>query len=77
MHMLEILFDLLYLKYRGSLLFVASETVVGSQYQTIFDAVVSRDLARASLAMGNRFAIVKDRALTTLSRILDGKAPDP
>jgi DNA-binding GntR family transcriptional regulator len=76
MQVLENLFDLLYLKYRGSLLFVTSETVVGSMHQMIFDAVVTRDVRMAGDAMKRHFAVVKDRALTALSRLLAGKTPD-
>lgn len=67
------LFDLLYLKYRGSLLFVATETVVGSEHQNIFDAVVTRDLGLATDAMKQHFTSIKGKALSTLSQLLAGK----
>lgn len=70
---LQNLFDLLYLKYRGSLLFVASEVVVGSQHQMIFDAVVTRDMDQAADAMKKHFTTIKNKALSTLSQILAGK----
>ncbi len=72
-HILQNLFDLLYLKYRASLLFVASETVVGSQHRMIFDALVTRDVDKATAAMKQHFLIIKDKALSTLSRILAGE----
>ncbi|MBU0971962.1 MAG: GntR family transcriptional regulator [Proteobacteria bacterium] len=74
---LQNLFDLLYLKYRGSLLFVASETVVGSQHQLIFEAVITRDLELAINAMEEHFTIVSTKALSTLSQILAGKKNQP
>ena len=67
------LFDLLYLKYRGSLLFVASQSVVGSQHQLIFDAVLTRDLETATQAMTTHFRTIKAKALATLSQILAGR----
>ncbi len=71
---LQNLFDLLYLKYRGSLLFITSEKVVGSQHQMIFDAVVTRDADKARDAVKQHFALIKDKALSSLSRILAGKS---
>lgn len=73
---LENLFDLLYLKYRASLLFVASETVVGSQHQMIFDAVVTQDIAKATQAMKHHFTVIKGKALSSLSQMLAGKTID-
>jgi DNA-binding GntR family transcriptional regulator len=70
---LQNLFDLLYLKYRGSLLFVAAETIVGSQHQLIFDAVVTRNLDKARYALKNHFTIIKGKALSTLTQMLAGK----
>jgi DNA-binding GntR family transcriptional regulator len=73
MHILENLFDLLYLKYRGSLIFVASEVIVGSQHRMIFDALVTRDIHQATDAMTQHFKTIRNRALATLSQILAGK----
>jgi DNA-binding GntR family transcriptional regulator len=73
MHILKNLFDLLYLKYRGSLSFVASEVIVGSQHRMIFDALVTRDIHQAADAMTRHFKIIRNRALAVLSQILAGK----
>ena len=70
---LQNLFDLLYLKYRGSRLFDSLELTVGSQHQMVFDAVITRDIDKATDAMRSHFKIVKARALSTLSQILAGK----
>ena len=67
------LFDLLYIKYRGSLLFVASEHFVGSEHQTIFDAVVSRDCEQARKALQNHFAHVTRHVVEALGQILSDK----
>ncbi|MDX2502122.1 MAG: hypothetical protein QNL14_16675 [Deltaproteobacteria bacterium] len=40
---------MLYLKYRGSLLFVASEKKVGSLHQDLLTALESRDLKKARI----------------------------
>ncbi|MCD4677792.1 MAG: GntR family transcriptional regulator [Desulfobacula sp.] len=72
LQILQNLFDLLYLKYRGSILFIASEKIVGSQHQTIFDAVLTRDIDKAADAMKKHFMIVKTKALSTLSQLLAG-----
>jgi DNA-binding GntR family transcriptional regulator len=73
MQILQNLFDLLYLKYRGSLLFVASEVIVGSQHQMIFDAVVTRNIDKAHMAMKQHFTVIKAKALSTLSQMLAGR----
>jgi len=70
---LQNLFDLLYLKYRGSRLFDSSEIVVGSQHQMIFDAVVTRDADKATEAMKDHFKTIKAQALSSLSQILASK----
>lgn len=77
MHILQNLFDLLYLKYRASLIFVASEMIVGSQHRMIFNALVTRDLDQATAAMRQHFTTIKARALSTLSQILAGKDVRP
>jgi DNA-binding GntR family transcriptional regulator len=70
---LQNLFDLLYLKYRGSLIFDSSVIDSGLQHQLIFDAVVTRDINKAADVMKQHFMILKDRALSSLSQILAGK----
>lgn len=70
---LQNLFDLLYLKYRGSRLFDSSEIVVGSQHQMIFDAVVTIDADKATEAMKDHFKTIKAQALSSLSQILASK----
>ena len=64
------LFDLLYLKYRGSLLFVTPETPVGSQHKDIFQALISQDTQRAQAAMANHFTKIRGQALQALATLM-------
>jgi len=71
--MLQYLFDMLYLKYRGSLLFVASEKTVGSLHNDLLAAFESRDLTRCRKAMKNHFKIIKKHALDALKNMMAEK----
>jgi DNA-binding GntR family transcriptional regulator len=73
LQMLQYLFDLLYLKYRASLLFVASEKTVGSLHQDLFTALESRDLKRTRQAMKKHFRSIKKHALKALNSIMTEK----
>lgn len=73
--MLRHLFDLLYLKYSGSLLFAAAKDAVGAQHLAIFDAVISQELSAAQKAMRDHFRDVKSLAIKALGRIIAGE-PD-
>lgn len=66
---LRYLFDLLYFKYSASLLFVASERFVGTQHQTIFNAIVSQDIKGAQEAFKSHFSRVKAQALKSLGQM--------
>ena len=72
--LLQYLFDLLYLKYGGSLLFAAAKETVGAQHHAIFDAVISQELSRAQKAMRDHFRDVKTLALKALGRIIAGQS---
>lgn len=67
---LEHLFDLLYLKYRGSLLFVASQKSVGSLHQQLIDALESRDLKLTRRIMRKHFRIIRGHALKALNAMM-------
>ncbi len=67
---LRYLFDLLYLKYSASLLFVASERFVGAQHQNIFKAIVSHNLETAQEAFKSHFSSVKAQALKSLGEMI-------
>ena len=70
LQMLQHLFDLLYLKYRGSLLFIQSKDPVGSEHQNIFNAVVSHDVEAAITAMQGHFTKIRAQALKSLGRMI-------
>lgn len=65
---LQYLFDLLYLKYSASLLFVASGHFVGTQHKTIFNAVVSQDITECQEALKSHFSSVKAQVLKSLGQ---------
>ena len=66
LQILQHVFDLLYLKYRGSLLFIASEESVGSWHRNLFCALEARDLKKARQAMRKHFRVTKKNALKAL-----------
>ena len=70
MDILRRLFDLLYLKYRGSLLFVTAKVPVGSEHKNIFDPVVARDLEKAQQALKSHFTNVKGQVFSALEQII-------
>ena len=76
------LFDLLYLKYGGDLLFsqymnpadfVAHIAGTASCHQQIFDAVSAKDLDGAQEALSHHLRTVKEDVLTGLQRMLEDK----
>ena len=76
------LFDLLYLKYGGDVLFsqymkpddfAAHIESSVSCHQQIFDAVVTRDLKKARKALRHHIRTVKEAVLCGLQRMLDDK----
>ena len=71
MQMLNYLYDLLYLKYRGSLLFVAQEEVVGSQHEMIFHALATKDVKKARKAVRDHYKHIKKRALAALTQMIE------
>ena len=67
---LEHLFDLLYLKYRGSLLFVASHQSVGSMHGKLLAALGERDLKKTRQIMKSHFRTIKAQALKALNAMI-------
>lgn len=67
------LFDLLYLKYRGSILFVNFMETVDTAHQAIFDAVTRRDLSGARKVLAAHIGNVKRHVLEGLSRMIAEK----
>jgi len=70
---LKDLFDLLYLKYRGSILFVNFMDTVDTAHRDIFEAVIRRDIETARAVLSNHISEVKQHVLEGLSRMLAEK----
>ena len=70
---LRSLFDLLYLKYRGSILFVNFMKTVDIAHKSIFDAVVARDLARSRDLLSAHITSVREHVLEGLGRMIAEK----
>jgi len=70
---LKDLFDLLYLKYRGSILFVNFMDTVDTAHRDIFAAVIRRDIETARAVLSNHITEVKQHVLEGLSRMLAEK----
>ena len=70
---LKDLFDLLYLKYRGSILFVNFMDTVDTAHRDIFNAVTRRDLENARAVLAAHITEVKQHVLEGLSRMIAEK----
>jgi DNA-binding GntR family transcriptional regulator len=70
---LKDLFDLLYLKYRGSILFVNFMDTVDTAHRDIFDAVTRRDVEMAGQVLNAHISEVKKHVLEGLSRMIAEK----
>lgn len=73
LQMLEHLFDLLYLKYLGSLLFVASEKPIGYMHEDLISALENRDLKKSRQIMKTHFRIIKGHALKAFNNLMARK----
>jgi DNA-binding GntR family transcriptional regulator len=67
------LFDLLYLKYRGSDLSARPMDTVDYEHQRIFEAVASRDLKKAQKVLSQHLSDVKKKVLIRLERMIKEK----
>ena len=70
---LKDLFDLLYLKYRGSILFVNFMKTVDTAHRDIFNAVTRRDLDGARKTLAAHISEVKQHVLEGLGRMIAEK----
>jgi DNA-binding GntR family transcriptional regulator len=73
LNILRTIFDLLFLKYGGNYLPIASLTSVDQEHQEIFDCVVARDLNGAQTILARHISNVKKQVLQSLQRMLDEK----
>jgi DNA-binding GntR family transcriptional regulator len=71
--MLRNLFDLLYLKYRGSFLSVRPMEYVDSEHRKIFESVVSRDLQKSRETLSQHVSGIKRDVLMVLRRMIEEK----
>ena len=71
LRILRNIFDLLFLKYGGNYLPIASLSSVDQEHQKIFDCVVSRDLKGAQAVLSQHISNVKRQVLQSLRQMLD------
>lgn len=74
---LKYLFDLLYLKYRGNILFVTPMDRVDNEHIQLFEAIESKDLSQASAVLSRHIANVKKHAIESTRRALQDKHIKP
>jgi DNA-binding GntR family transcriptional regulator len=65
------IFDLLFLKYGGNYLPLASLTSVDQEHQEIFDCVVARNREGAQVILARHISNVKEQVLQSLRRMLE------
>ena len=65
------LFDLLYLKYRGSILFVTPMDTVDDHHIRIYEYLEAKDLKNAQDVLGSHILNVKEHALVSVNRVLN------
>jgi DNA-binding GntR family transcriptional regulator len=66
---LKFLFDLLYLKYRGNILFVTPMDTVDSEHTQLYDCIVHCDLEGATRILKQHISNVKAHAVISIERI--------
>ncbi len=66
---LKSLFDLLYLKYRGNVLFVTPMETVDSEHIQLYDYIAAADLDGATRVLKQHIANVREHAIASIERI--------
>jgi len=66
------LFDLLYLKYRGNILFVTPMDTVDDQHIRIYEHITLKDVEGAQRILGQHILNVKKHALISINRVVNG-----
>jgi DNA-binding GntR family transcriptional regulator len=74
---LKYLFDLLYLKYRGNILFVTPMDRVDNEHIQLYEAIENKDLAQARAVLSRHIANVKKHAIESTRRALQDKRIKP
>ena len=77
LQVLRNLFDLLYLKYRGSDLSARSMDVVDKEHRDIYEAVVSGDVAKSRRILSHHLEQVKENVLERLRKMMEEKETFP
>jgi len=68
------LFDLLYLKYRGNILFVTPMDTVDDQHTKIYEHIAAKDIKEAQHILGQHILNVKKHALISVNRVINEKS---
>ncbi len=71
---LRYLFDLLYLKYRGNILFVTPMDTVDSEHIQLYQNIADNNLEGAQKVLSQHIANVKKHAIISIEKINKGKA---
>ena len=66
---LKALFDLLYLKYRGNILFVTPMETVDAEHQQLYEDIASGNLKGAQTILSQHISNVKKHAILSIERI--------
>jgi len=66
---LKSLFDLLYLKYRGNILFVTPMDTVDSEHIKLYDYIADSNLAGAVRVLKQHISNVKEHAIISIERM--------
>jgi len=66
---LKSLFDLLYLKYRGNVLFVTPMDTVDREHSQLYDCIAQADLEGATTILRRHIANVKEHAVASIERL--------
>lgn len=70
---LKHLFDLLYLKYRGNILFVTPMERVDDEHSRLYDCIANRDAQSACQILRQHISDVKHHAIVSIQRIMEEK----
>ncbi|MEE4363669.1 MAG: GntR family transcriptional regulator [Desulfotignum sp.] len=74
---LKYLFDLLYLKYRGNILFVTPMDRVDSEHIRLYESIEKKELHQAREILSRHIANVKQHAVECIQRTLNEKRSKP
>jgi len=70
---LKHLFDLLYLKYRGNILFVTPMERVDNEHSRLYEFIANRDAQGACQILSQHISDVKHHAIVSIQRIMEEK----